>query len=151
MIASATDAGAVCLSTKVLVVPPSVYVVVIPPVTAVEMSPAVLNTLVTPPMTVVTMVPPDMAYLVTRGAKDAVVDVSYEVDAAKSKVGWELVSAVIDEVSSGPIRAEEELGCDESVAAVEPLFGEDPVLVSGRPDRDSSLNGAGKLVCCGWL
>jgi hypothetical protein len=76
MIASATDAGAVCLSTKVLVVPPSVYVVVIPPVTAVEMSPAVLYTLVTPPMTVVTIVPPDMAYLVTRGAKDAVVNVS---------------------------------------------------------------------------
>jgi hypothetical protein len=57
----------------------------------------------------------------------------------------------MDEVSSGPICVEEELGCDESVAQVEPLFGEDPVLASGRPDRDEALSGAEKLVCCGWL
>lgn len=55
------------LSTYVLVELPVVYVVVIPPLTAVEVSPLRLYELVVPPITVVETFPPDIAYLVTNG------------------------------------------------------------------------------------
>jgi hypothetical protein len=68
MTASATEGGAVCLSTNVLVDPPVVYVVVMPPVTAVEASPLTEKTFVVPPITVFRTVPPEMTYLVIKGA-----------------------------------------------------------------------------------